>query len=66
MEIKFFKTNHDLILESIKIRFEKNITIYDAAYIAVAKKLNSQLITADRKLFEATKGIENVILLEAY
>ena len=66
MEIKFFKTNHDLVLESIKIRFEKNITIYDAVYIAVAKKLNSQLITADRKLFEVTKGIENVILLETY
>ena len=42
-----------------------NITIYDAVYVAVGKSFGTQIITADKKLYENGKQY-NVILLSQY
>ncbi|RLI83351.1 PIN domain-containing protein [Archaeoglobales archaeon] len=35
-----------------------NVTVYDALFISLAMKVDSKLITIDRKLFERVKGTE--------
>jgi len=38
--------------EAVKIAVEKDITIYDSSYVALAATLNTRLYTSDRKLIE--------------
>lgn len=54
-----FKEWHAIITES----HNYNISFYDYSYLFLAKKLNTQLITADRKLFGKTKKLGFVKLL---
>lgn len=42
----------------------KNITAYDALYIAATQKLNATLYTAGRKLYNAAQTLTNTKLLE--
>ena len=39
----------DLLDDAFKISLRHNCTIYDSLYIALAKKMNSELITSDKK-----------------
>jgi predicted nucleic acid-binding protein len=39
--------------ETINIAITKNISVYDATYIALTQKLNGTLYTADQKLAAA-------------
>ena len=66
MDIKFVKPSLTLIKEAINLRFLKEITIYDAVYIALARYINVQCITADRKLFNSISGLSSVIFLGDY
>jgi predicted nucleic acid-binding protein len=66
MGIKFVRPYVEILVESSKLHFSKKITIYDSIYIALAKYINAQYITADEKLFEKVKSIGNVILLRDY
>lgn len=50
--------------EIINIAITKNITVYDATYIAAAQKLNSTLYTADQKLCTLAKTTINTKLLQ--
>ncbi|MBS7653109.1 MAG: type II toxin-antitoxin system VapC family toxin [Candidatus Bathyarchaeia archaeon] len=40
----------DLLQEAVEIAFDKDITVYDALYIALARAVSSKLITYDTKL----------------
>jgi len=66
MDIKLVESYVGILFESSKLHFSKNITIYDSIYIALAKYINAQYITADKKLFEKVKDLGNIILLENY
>ncbi len=58
---------HDLTFQDwnkiINEAHDVNISFYDYSYIFLAKRLNTQLITADKKLFEKTKKSGFVKLL---
>ena len=43
--------------EAVKIALTEKISIYDSVYIAAAMKLKATLITADKKLYDASKGM---------
>jgi predicted nucleic acid-binding protein len=66
MDIKFVKPSLILIAEATNLRFLREITIYDAIYIALARYINVQCITADRKLFNSVNGLSSVIFLGDY
>ncbi len=57
-------TSHDVIEDAFDIAVRRNITIYDAIYIALARNTGSTLVTLDQKQAEAAtaEGI-NVTLL---
>jgi len=49
---------------AIELAFSHNITIYDAAYIAVSRKLHIPLLTADYKLLDKIKELPLVMPLK--
>jgi len=53
----------DLLNLSAEIAFQKDLTFYDATYIALAKELGLHLITADKRLYEKAKSLHFIDLL---
>ena len=49
--------DEDVLEEAIKTAFERDVTVYDALYIALARKLNSKLITYDEELLSNFKNM---------
>src|SRR4051794_24470130 len=45
---------------AIAVAFERGLTVYDAAYVVLAEALDAPLVTAERRLAEAT---ERAVLL---
>ncbi len=43
-------SDSEILKEAVKEAFENNITVYDALYVALAKKLNAKLVTYDSEL----------------
>jgi len=58
--IKLLSINEERLLETTEIAIEEDITIYDAAYVAIAKMMQTNLYTADmqliNKLSDASKS----------
>lgn len=63
LDIDFITPSLDLIMLAIELTSVKSITIYDAIYLATAKKLGLQFITADKKLYTQATDLHLVILL---
>lgn len=56
-----------LMKESVELAFKYAITIYDALYLALAKKLECSLLTADEKFIKKVGDKEdNIFLLINY
>ncbi len=43
--------------ETLKIAIERHTSYYDASYLHVAKELNAELVTEDKRLTEAAKRL---------
>ena len=50
----------------LKIAGETGLTVYDASYLYVSKQINAQIITADDKMYQKSKGRYNIMLLKDY
>ncbi len=50
--IKMFPFRGQLAREAINIAIEKDVTIYDASYVALSKILRAKMYTADEKLIK--------------
>jgi len=48
----------EIIADAIALSLELDITVYDAAFLSLADKLDIRLLTLDRKLADKTKGTE--------
>lgn len=47
----------ELLEDAIRIAFEKEITVYDSVYLALAKKVGGILITYDRELLSKSRDM---------
>ena len=54
----------EVINNALAIAIELNITIYDAAFLALAQKLNAKLLTLDEKLVKKIEGTKYYSLME--
>jgi predicted nucleic acid-binding protein len=54
----------EIIAGAIAIALELDITVYDAAFLSLAKKLNTQLLTLDEKLAKKLEGTKYYGLVE--
>lgn len=57
LEIETFSLGVDEYFTSINFAHRFGITVYDASYIALAKKLKCDFITADKRLCKKTKKL---------
>jgi len=57
------RINHTLVSSMVDIAYRYNLTIYDAAFVALAQNLPATFVTADRTLYEKTKELGGIVLL---
>ncbi|MEX0568571.1 MAG: type II toxin-antitoxin system VapC family toxin [Candidatus Njordarchaeota archaeon] len=62
--IGFIALDWNTIIEATKLAIKYNLTVYDAYYLAIAKKSKIQIITADEKFYNAVYGKEGILLLK--
>ena len=48
---------------AMRVARERGLSLYDAAYVALAKQLGCTLVTADRQLYQRTRPLKWVTLL---
>lgn len=53
----------DLIHATVALAAKCNVTVYDAAYVALAQELGARLVTADRALHTAVTSLRSSTLL---
>jgi len=56
--IKLYDLRGEYVKKAVRLSIEKNITVYDASYLALAIELKAKLYTADEKLIDKL-GKEN-------
>ena len=61
--IEIVAPNVALIKNAVQMAFAHNITVYDAVYVALAKSLSCELITADKKLQHKLTSLHFVKML---
>ena len=62
-DLEVFSLGLDEFLEGIILSRQYGITLYDAAYIVLAKKMGCPFITADKILYKKVKGLKEVRIL---
>ncbi len=55
----------EVIKNAIAIAMELNITVYDAAFLSLAEKLDAQLLTLDQKLVKKLEGTKYYSFMES-
>lgn len=62
-DLEIFNFGLDEFSEGLALSKKYGITLYDSAYIVLARRLKCIFVTADRKLFEKVKDLRQVALL---
>jgi len=57
------KPDRDILNSTLKISFRYLVTVYDAVYLALAKRMKCEFITADEKLFLKVRDLPKTFLL---
>lgn len=63
MEINIIVPVPEILQKAIDLAYSKEITLYDAFYIALAQIIDFDFITADKKLYKKIKDVGCVFLL---
>jgi len=59
-DLEVFSFGLDEFLEEMILARQYGITLYDAAYIVLARKLGCPFVTSDRRLYRKVKGLKEV------
>ena len=63
LDFDIFNFGLEEFLAGITLSRRYRITLYDAAYISLAKRLKCPFVTADKRLYEKVKELKGVKLL---
>lgn len=66
LEIDLISPSMEIILLATELASLKQISIYDASYLALAKEFGLKLITADEKLYTSVKDLSCIDLLSSF
>ncbi|MBI4690704.1 MAG: type II toxin-antitoxin system VapC family toxin [Nitrospirae bacterium] len=53
-----------LLKNAAATSYKFQISIYDAVYVALAKSLDAEFVTADKRLYQKVKGTKGIIIKE--
>ena len=59
-DLEVFRLGLDEFLEGIILSRQYTITLYDAAYVVLARKLGCPFVTSDRSLYEKVKKLKGL------
>ena len=62
-DLEVFGLGLDEFLEGITLSRQYGITVYDAAYVGLARRLGCLFVTADSRLYKKIKGLRGVMIL---
>ena len=62
-ELEQFDFGREEFVKALHLARHHAITVYDAAYVELSRKLRCRFVTADRRLYEKVKKMELVELL---
>jgi predicted nucleic acid-binding protein len=62
-DLEVFRLGLDEFLEGLTLSRQYGITLYDAAYIVLARKLGCPFFTSDRSLYEKVKRLRELRLV---
>jgi len=63
MGLSLHAVTRERLVRAVEIAFAHDVTIYDAAFIALAEEFRSDFITADERLARQLSGIDSVYTL---
>jgi len=63
LNLKIEEVNPELIMRGVKLAREKDVNIYDAIFVVLAKIYQLSFYTADKKLYKKVKDLGFVKLL---
>jgi predicted nucleic acid-binding protein len=63
LRIPIHRLSHQMIRQTLEGAFQHDVTVYDAAFLAVAKTLRLQLVTADHQFYRAIHRFPGVFFL---
>lgn len=66
LQLNLYEFNWADSSDELAIACQLDMTIYDAAYLLLSKKMNTQLITADDKMYKKAKDKFRVLHLKDY
>jgi predicted nucleic acid-binding protein len=62
-DVEVFSLGFDEFLEGMILSRQCGITLYDAAYVVLARKLGCPFVTSDRRLYERMKRLKGLKLV---
>ena len=62
-DLEVFTLGLGEFLSGITLSERYRITLYDAAYLELARRLKCEFVTFDKKLYEKVKGLKEVKLI---
>ena len=63
MGLSLHAVTRERLTRAVELAFAHDVTIYDAAFIALAEELRSDFITADERLARRISGVDSVYTL---
>ncbi len=65
--IRLEEVSPELLLEALGYSIDNNVTVYDALYVVLARRLGTKAYTADEKLLSALEGRDDAVAhIESY
>ena len=61
--VRVVASSPELVAAAVGVAYASNITVYDALFVALARDMGFELVTADLDLERRTRGIHAVRLL---
>ncbi|MBA4370980.1 MAG: hypothetical protein C0418_05305 [Coriobacteriaceae bacterium] len=63
LHIELFDLDRALLGDATRLAFRHGIAVYDAVFLALARQLDCELVTADRRAFARTGPLDGVRLI---
>ncbi len=63
MGLSLCAATHERLIRAVEIAFVHDVTVYDAAFVALAEELQADFVTADERLAHRFVGVDRVYTL---